>query len=173
MGANKHYDQLFTGFEPDNETDQKLAVIMDTLELLKSSVKEPDNFKQKVHEMLYLLFDIASEHRIDLDLEWVRDQEHQYQKDIPVEALHPKFPKLSWDQPEPCQDLNQLPRFGSLHNNYNQVEIEDDFDGRSEARKITELMYLKWYMSLISLKEKNAQLFEDRYIDTKLLPLAI
>lgn len=54
----------------DISLDSKIAMLEKELNILKSSINKPNKFNHQIYDMLFLLFEIASETNFDIDTEW-------------------------------------------------------------------------------------------------------
>ena len=64
--------------------ENKLIMLEEELNNLKASVDEPDKLKHQIYDMLFLLFEIASDYCFDLDAEWNkgRNRKQKYYKNF-------------------------------------------------------------------------------------------
>lgn len=62
------------GFSPEVEEDI-FNMLDEELALLKSSCGNEDKMHHQVYDMLFLLFEIAAKHNMDLDSEWIKGSE--------------------------------------------------------------------------------------------------
>lgn len=52
------------------DTSEKIARLQEELDRLKEAENFPDRMPRRMNDMLFLLFEIASDHLFDLDSEW-------------------------------------------------------------------------------------------------------
>lgn len=54
----------------NNDIEEKVKMLEEELRILKESINEPNKLNHQIYDMLFLLFEIASETNFDIDAEW-------------------------------------------------------------------------------------------------------
>ena len=62
-------------------TEELIGMLTGEFELLKNA-NEPDGLRHQIYDMLFILFEIASQHEFDLDGEWETGRERKLRKYI-------------------------------------------------------------------------------------------
>lgn len=63
-------------------SDTKVAMLEEEFNILKEVKDNPDKLKHQIYDMLFILFEIASDHKFDLDNEWNKGRKHKEEKYI-------------------------------------------------------------------------------------------
>jgi len=86
VGLNNYRDETGIFLEKigaENEgVEAKVKMLEEEFNILKASIGNEDKLRHKIYDMLFLLFEIASEYNVDLDLEWNTGREHKQNKYI-------------------------------------------------------------------------------------------
>jgi len=84
MSLNNYRDEAGRFLEAIRATDEpvekKIKMLQHELDILKASVHDSDTVSHQVHDLLFLLFEIASQYDIDLEVEWLAGQSRKKQK---------------------------------------------------------------------------------------------
>ena len=64
----------------DEPVDRKIEMLQQELDTLKSSVPDADALRHQTYDLLFLLFEIAFQNNVDLDLEWLNGQSRKKEK---------------------------------------------------------------------------------------------
>ncbi len=74
MSLNKYRDEAGEFLEKigakNNDIEGKVKMLEEEFDLLKESINEPNKLNHQIYDMLFLLFEIASETNFDIDTEW-------------------------------------------------------------------------------------------------------
>lgn len=66
----------------ESDTDVKINMLEEEFNILKEVANNPDRLKHQIYDMLFILFEIASDHKFDLDNEWNKGKRHKEEKYI-------------------------------------------------------------------------------------------
>lgn len=64
----------------NGETDLKVNMLEEEFNILKGVTNKPNELKHQIYDMLFILFEIASDHKFDLDDEWNKWRKHKEEK---------------------------------------------------------------------------------------------
>ncbi len=85
MGLNKYRDEagdFLARIGAEKDLEIKIKMLEEEFEQLKSSIDKPNKFNHQIYDMLFLLFEIASEANVDIDTEWAFGRIRKEQKYI-------------------------------------------------------------------------------------------
>lgn len=63
-------------------SDTKVNMLEEEFNILKEVIDNPDKLKHQIYDMLFILFEIASDHRFDLYNEWNKGKKRKEEKYI-------------------------------------------------------------------------------------------
>lgn len=66
----------------ESDIDARLSMLEEEFNILKEVTDNPDKLKHQIYDMLFILFEIASDHKFDLDSEWNKGRERKEEKYI-------------------------------------------------------------------------------------------
>ena len=66
----------------NNNIEEKVKMLEEELNILKMSINEPNKLNHQIYDMLFLLFEIASETSFDIDAEWSKGRIKKQKKYI-------------------------------------------------------------------------------------------
>lgn len=65
-----------------SDTKVKVNMLEEEFNILKEVIDNPDKLKHQIYDMLFILFEIASDHKFDLDNEWNKGRKRKEEKYI-------------------------------------------------------------------------------------------
>jgi len=84
MNLNNYKDEAGRFLEAihalDEPIEKKVEMLQQELDILKASVYDGKIISHQVYDLLFLLFEIAFQHDIDLDSEWLAGQSSKMKK---------------------------------------------------------------------------------------------
>jgi len=84
MSLNVYRDEagrFLEAIQASNEpVEKKIKMLQHELDILKAGVQDDETVNHQVYDLLFLLFEIASQCDIDLDSEWLNGQSRKKQK---------------------------------------------------------------------------------------------
>ncbi len=84
MSLNVYRDEVGRFLEAihasDEPVEKKIKMLQQELDLLKTSPHNATVVTHQVYDLLFLLFEIASQYDIDLDSEWLAGQSRKMKK---------------------------------------------------------------------------------------------
>lgn len=66
----------------ESDTEAKVKMLEEEFNILKEVVENQDRLKHQIYDMLFILFEIASDHKFDLDSEWNKGRKRKEEKYI-------------------------------------------------------------------------------------------
>ena len=75
--AGRFLDDIHASDEP---IEKKIMMLQQELDLLKTGTHDVKVISHQVYDLLFLLFEIASQYDIDLDSEWLAGQSRKTKK---------------------------------------------------------------------------------------------
>lgn len=63
-------------------SDTKVNMLEEEFNILKEVIDNPDKLKHQIYDMLFILFEIASDYKFDLDNEWNKGRKRKEEKYI-------------------------------------------------------------------------------------------
>ena len=86
MSLNNYRDEARDFLEKigvkNNDIEGKIKMLEEEFDLLKESINEPEKLNHQIYDMLFLLFEIASESNFDIDAEWNKGRIRKQKKYI-------------------------------------------------------------------------------------------
>lgn len=74
MSLNRYRDEAGRFLEAihasDEPVEKKIIMLQQELDVLKANLHSDDQVSHQVYDLLFLLFEIASQYNVNLDLEW-------------------------------------------------------------------------------------------------------
>ena len=84
MSLNNYRDEAGRFLEAihasDEPVEKKIDMLQHELDTLKADFREEGTLCHQVYDLLFLLFEIASQYGIDLDTEWLAGQSRKEKK---------------------------------------------------------------------------------------------
>ena len=84
MNLNAYRDEAGRFLEAIQATDEpvekKIQMLQHELDILKTSIHDDKTVSHQVYDLLFLLFEVASQYNLDLDLEWLNGQSRKKKK---------------------------------------------------------------------------------------------
>ena len=65
-----------------SNTNEKISMLEEEFNILKEVTNNPDKLKHQIYDMLFILFEIASDYKFDIDNEWDKGRKHKQEKYI-------------------------------------------------------------------------------------------
>jgi len=66
----------------ESDTKAKVKMLEEEFNILKEEADNQDRLKHQTYDMLFILFEIASDHKFDLDSEWNKGKRRKEEKYI-------------------------------------------------------------------------------------------
>lgn len=66
----------------DEKIEIKLKMLDNEFNTLKESINNPDTVKHQIYDILFLLFEVAYDYKLDLEEEWNKGKERKQKKYI-------------------------------------------------------------------------------------------
>jgi len=88
MSLNNYRDEAgdflkkISATDDGSNTKEKVQWLEEEFNILKEVIDSPDKLRHQIYDMLFILFEIASDYKFDLDNEWNKGRKRKEEKYI-------------------------------------------------------------------------------------------